>query len=155
MHFRKRPWSQNSVWVPHSYLDSIQPVYPRVDRYFSKQTSTHIRLSSSAEPVCSSHWCKCHLMLPPVPRADTHRCIRQSLNQELCCTIIRSVSQHGPGSCLGFPGKKKKKKKKRKKKSRRCCRRLGKQTATQTIKKENTDRSPGKEEAPGLHRGAR
>ncbi|XP_056240516.1 zinc finger protein Eos isoform X1 [Seriola aureovittata] len=36
-----------------------------------------------------------------------HRCIRQSLNQELRCTIIRSVSQHGPGSCLGFPGKEK------------------------------------------------
>lgn len=37
-----------------------------------------------------------------------HRCIRQSLDQELCCTIVRSVSQHGPGSSLGFPGKEKK-----------------------------------------------
>lgn len=49
--------------------------------------------------------------------ADTHRCSRQSAHQELA----GSVSRHGPGSCLGFPGKEKK--------SWRCCRRLGKQTA--------------------------
>ncbi|KAM7404721.1 hypothetical protein PAMP_012043 [Pampus punctatissimus] len=62
-----------------------------------------------------------------------HRCIRQSLNQEFCCTIIRSVSSMGPEVVWDSQVKKK---------SRRCCRRLGKQTAIQTIKKENTDRSP-------------
>lgn len=53
----------------------------------------------------------------------TYRCIRRSANQELCCTIIWSASQHGPGSCLGFPGRKKRaterEREKRKKKKKR------------------------------------
>lgn len=48
-----------------------------------------------------------------------YRCIRRSANQELCCTIIWSASQHGPGSCLGFPGRKKEREREKRKKKRK------------------------------------
>lgn len=86
-----------------------------------------------------------------------YRCVRQSLDQRLCCARARKllgygfpgIKKGGGGGGGGWSGEKKEKK------YQRCCRRLGKQTAIQTIREESSDRWAGKEEARGRRRSAR